>query len=170
MELINTKYEDGILTIGLKGHIDSANAAQVEKEITEAWGQYPGSSIIVDCSDLEYISSAGLRVILRLRKQDSELKVTNVSSEVYEIFDMTGFTEMMEITKAYRKISVEGCEVVGESANGKVYRIDPDTIVKVYRNPDSLPDIKRERELARTALILGIPTAIPYDVVKVGEG
>ena len=34
MELINTKYEDGILTIGLKGHIDSANAAQVEKEIT----------------------------------------------------------------------------------------------------------------------------------------
>ena len=52
----------------------------------------------MDCSDLEYISSAGLRVILRLRKQDSELKVTNVSSEVYEIFDMTGFTEMMEIT------------------------------------------------------------------------
>jgi uncharacterized protein (TIGR02172 family) len=60
--------------------------------------------------------------------------------------------------------------VIGQGANGKVYRIDPDTIVKVYYNPDALPDIQRERELARTALILGVPTAIPYDVVKVGEG
>ena len=83
---------------------------------------------------------------------------------------MTGFTEMMPISKAYRRISVDGCEVIGQGANGKVYRIDPDTIVKVYYNPDALPDIHRERELARTAFVLGVPTAIPYDVVRVGEG
>jgi len=83
---------------------------------------------------------------------------------------MTGFTEMMEVQKAYRQISVEGCEIIGQGANGKVYRIDPDTIVKVYLNPDSLPEIQRERELARTAFVLGIPTAIPYDVVRVGDG
>ena len=83
---------------------------------------------------------------------------------------MTGFTEMVDISKAYRVISVDGCEVIGQGANGMVYRIDPDTIVKVYRNPDSLPEIHRERELARAAFILGIPTAIPYDVVRVGDG
>ena len=82
---------------------------------------------------------------------------------------MTGFTEMMDISKAYRKISIEGCEVIGEGANGIVYRTDPDTIVKVYKSPDSLEEIHNERELARKAFVMGIPTAIPYDVVQVGD-
>ncbi len=170
MQYIDSKFEEGILTIYLKGHIDSANAADVEKEINEARDYVAADHVILDCEELTYISSAGLRVILRLRKEMPDLKVINVSPEVYEIFDMTGFTEMIDIHKAYRRISVEGCEVIGQGANGMVYRIDPDTIVKVYRNPDALPEIHRERELARSAFILGIPTAIPYDVVRVGEG
>ena len=93
----------------------------------------------------------------------------NCSPDVYEIFDMTGFTEMMDIAKAYRKLSVEGCEVIGEGANGKVYRIDADTIVKVYKNHDALAEIHNERELARKAFVMGVPTAIPYDVVQVGD-
>ena len=93
-----------------------------------------------------------------------------MSSEVYEILEMTGFTEMMPVEKAYRRLSVEGCEILGQGSNGVVYRYDPDTVVKVYRNADALPEIRRERELARRALILGIPTAIPYDVVRVGDG
>src|SRR5574344_746926 len=83
---------------------------------------------------------------------------------------MTRFSELIHVEKAYRVISIEGCEIIGQGANGKVYRLDPDTIIKVYLNPDSLPDIHRERELARRAFVLGIPTAIPYDVVKVGDG
>ena len=166
MALIDYELKDELLTIFFKGHIDSSNSADVEKEVMEAKNDYKGK-IVIDCQALDYISSAGLRIILRLKKENPELSLINVKSEVYEVFEMTGFTEMMEITKAYREISIEGCEVIGQGANGKVYRIDPDTIVKVYLNPDSLPDIKRERELARTALILGIPTAIPYDVVRV---
>lgn len=50
-----------------------------------------------------------------------------------------------------------------------MYRIDKDTVVKVYNNPDCLDDVQRERELARKAFVLGIPTAIPYDVVRVGD-
>ena len=83
---------------------------------------------------------------------------------------MTGFTEMMDIKKAYRRISVDGCEVIGQGANGKVYRINEDTIVKVYLNPDSLEDIRRERDLAKKAFVLGIPTAISYDIARVGDG
>ena len=169
MALINVKNENGLLTIGLVGHIDSNNAPAVEQEITDAREANEYENVIVDCSELEYISSAGLRIILRLKKLYPELKVINVSSEVYEIFDITGFTEMMEVRKAYRQLSVEGCEIIGQGANGKVYRIDPDTVLKVYHDVNALDDIKRERELARTALILGIPTAIPYDVVKVGD-
>ena len=169
MKLINVKNENNLLTIGLKGHIDSNNAAEVESEITEAREGIECENVIIDAEELEYISSAGLRIILRLKKNYPDLKVVNVNSEVYEIFDITGFTEMMEVRKAYRQLSVEGCEIIGQGANGKVYRIDPDTVLKVYHDVNALDDIKRERELARTALILGIPTAIPYDVVKVGD-
>ena len=170
MEYVNYKMDGDHLIINLMGHIDSANAAAVEKEINEAMDREAPAQLTLDATDLKYISSAGLRIILRLRKEMKDLKIINVQPEVYEIFDMTGFTEMVDIQKAYRVISVDGCEVIGQGANGKVYRIDPDTIVKVYLKPDSLPEIHRERELARAAFVLGIPTAIPYDVVRVGEG
>lgn len=169
MQLIDVRKDEKILTIYLKGHIDSANAGLVEEEVTSARSAADPAEVIVDCSELEYISSAGLRVILRLKKAVPNTRLIQVSPEVYEIFDMTGFTEMMSIQKAYRMISVEGCEKIGEGANGSVYRIDPDTIVKVYKSPDALPEIQRERELARTAFVLGVPTAIPYDVVIIKD-
>lgn len=162
-------FENGVLTIALEGHIDSSNAPQVEADINKLCEEHPQSHIVLDMENLEYISSAGLRVVLRLRKSDAALKAINVSSSVYEILEMTGFTEMMNVEKAYRKLSVDGCEVIGQGANGVVYRLDADTIVKVYKNADALPDIHRERELARKAFVLGIPTAIPYDVAKVGD-
>ena len=166
------KFElaDGVLTIFLSGRVDSSNAEAVERELQSLIAANRADKLVLDAEDLAYISSAGLRVILRLRKANASLKIVNASSEVYDIFEMTGFTEMIPIEKAYRRLSVEGCEVIGQGANGKVYRLDPDTIIKVYLNPDSLPDIHRERELARKAFVMGIPTAIPYDVVKVGEG
>ena len=154
--------------IPLQGRIDSNNAADAEKAILAQLGG-DGASPVLDASGLEYISSAGLRVILRLKKQYPDLRITEVSSQVYEILEMTGFTEMMSVEKAYRVVSVEGCEVIGEGFNGKVYRIDRDNVVKVYKNADALADIQHEREVARLALILGVPTAISYDVVRVGE-
>ncbi|MBQ6162938.1 MAG: phosphotransferase [Clostridia bacterium] len=165
---VSTKSENGILTAALSGRIDSVNAAEAETKINAAVAGCTGAPVL-DAAELAYLSSAGLRVILRLKKAYPGLKIVNVSSEVYEIFDMTGFTEMMEISKAYRKVSVEGCEVIGEGANGIVYRIDEDTIVKVYKNHDALAEIHNERELARKAFVMGVPTAIPYDVVQVGE-
>ena len=162
--------ENGILTVFLSGRIDSSNAAAAAAELEALRAAEPHQKMVLDLEELEYLSSAGLRVVLKLRKAEPGLKLVNVSSEVYEILDMTGFTEMIPVEKAYRRLSVEGCEVIGQGANGIVYRLDPDTIIKVYFDKDSLPDIQRERELARKAFVRGIPTAIPYDVVKVGDG
>ena len=166
---MNTALNGDVLTISLSGHIDSSNAAAIEAEINEAVQRMPHRSLVLDMRALEYISSAGLRIILRLLKREPQLSLQELSSEVYEIFDMTGFTEMMPIRKAYRQVSIDGCELIGRGANGTVYRLDRDTVVKVYNAPDCLPDVQRERELARKAFVLGIPTAIPYDVVRVGS-
>ncbi len=155
--------------VTLAGRIDSNNAAKVEEEIFRQLEGKDSCPLELDASDLNYISSAGLRVLLRLRKTHPDMTLTGVSSEVYEILEMTGFTEMMKVEKAYRLVSIEGCEEIGRGANGTIYRIDRDNVVKVYNNADALADIQHEREVAKLALILGIPTAISYDVVKVGE-
>ena len=161
--------KENAVKIVLSGRIDSANAADTESEIIRQVSGKERLPVVIDMADLQYISSAGLRVILRLKKTNPDLRLTCVNPEVYDILDMTGFTEMMTVEKAYRIISVEGCEVIGEGANGKVYRIDGDNVVKTYKNADALADIQHEREVARLALVLGIPTAISYDVVKVGD-
>ncbi|MBQ1390399.1 MAG: anti-sigma factor antagonist, partial [Firmicutes bacterium] len=155
--------------IPLTGRIDSGNAPAVEEQLREALAGKENTPVILDAADLNYISSAGLRVILRIRKTHPELTIQNTNPEIYEILEMTGFTEMMTVEKAYRVVSVEGCEEIGRGSNGIIYRIDQDNVVKVYRNADALAEIQHEREVARLALILGIPTAISYDVVRVGD-
>ena len=169
MKEVSVNAESNLITIVLSGRIDSSNAHDAENEIMPYAEKNPACPVVVDAEQLEYISSAGLRVLLHLKKTNSDLKVINVNSGVYEILDMTGFTQMMTVEKAYRVVSVEGCEEIGRGANGTIYRIDKDNVVKVYNNADALADIQHEREVARTALVLGIPTAISYDVVRVGN-
>ena len=170
MDNLECLVKDGELSIKLKGHIDSNNAPQIEEKLLSLCDQNPDCKIVIDCEGLKYISSAGLRVILKLKKKNSETVLINVSSDVYEIFDMTGFTQMLDVRKAFKTISVKGCEVIGSGANGKVYRIDNETIVKTFMDANALQDIERERQLARTAFVLGVPTAISYDVVKIEGG
>ena len=155
-----------IPTLRLSGRIDSTNATAAEQEIQTLLQDVPGTQVQVDAEDLEYLSSAGLRVLLRLRKSRTGLTVVNVSAEVYDVLEMTGFTEIIPVSKAFRRISVEGCDVIGEGANGTVYRLDPDTIVKVYKSWMSREDVDRERSFARTAFVNGIPSVIAYDLVK----
>lgn len=156
------------MTVSLSGKIDSNNAAEKEQELFNTLNG-ERTDITLDVKDLLYISSAGLRIILKLRKESPDLKIINANNEVYEIFEMTGFTDMINISKAYKQYYVDGCTIVGQGAKGTVYRLNGDTVVKVYKNADSLPDIQKERTLAKKAFVLGIPTAISYDVAMVGE-
>ena len=167
---VTYRTDKNILYIALEGRIDASNAAQAEEKIFGIKNENPGKHTVVDADNLEYISSAGLRVILRLRKEEPKLAIINVAPAVYEVFDMTGFTDMVTVEKAYQRMSVEGCEFIAKGANGAVYRYDAETILKTYFAKDALPEIKQERENARRAFVLGINTAIPYGIVRVGDG
>ena len=168
--MVQGRMENGKLILDLSGEIDSTNAGKVEKQIREIRNEESCDSVELNCDQLKYVSSAGLRVILRMIQETHHMVINDVHSDLYEILDMTGFTEMAEVHKAYRVISVEGCEIIGQGASGKIYRIGPDSIVKVYMNPEALQEIKRSRELARLAFVAGVPTAIPYDVVRIEGG
>ena len=167
---VTYRIDKDILYIAVEGRVDASNAAEAEEKIFNIKNDNPGKHTVVDADKLEYISSAGLRVILRLRKEEPKLAIINVASDVYEVLDMTGFTDMVTVEKAYQRMSVEGCEFIAKGANGAVYRYDDETILKTYFANDALPEIKQERENARKAFVLGINTAIPYGIVRVDEG
>ena len=167
---VTYRIDKDILYIAVEGRIDASNAALADEKIFSIKRENPGKHVVVDADALEYISSAGLRVILKLRKEEADLAIINVAPEVYDVFDMTGFTDMVNVEKAYPRMSVEGCEFIAKGANGAVYRYDNETILKTYFAKDALPEIKQERENARRAFVLGINTAIPYGIVRVGDG
>ena len=166
---ITYRIDKDILYIAIEGRIDASNATIAEEKVFTIKNDNAGKHIVIDADKLEYISSAGLRVILRLRKEVPKLAIINVAGDVYEIFDMTGCTDMVTIEKAYQRMSVEGCEFIAKGANGAVYRYDSETILKIYFAKDALPEIKQERENARRAFVLGVNTAIPYGIVRVGD-
>ena len=167
---MRTKLEQDHIIVFPEDRIDAANAAQVQSELEAVIAANPGKEPVIDAGALSYISSAGLRVLLKLTKSlKKPLSIRNVTPEVYDIFEVTGFTELLDVKKKLRELSVEGCEIIGRGAIGTVYRIDDDTIVKVYEIADCLPMIENEQKRAKQAFLKGIPTAISYDVVKVGD-
>lgn len=159
-------FNNGILTIALEGKVDTSNAAEVEKDIFALVHENKPQGIVIDAQKLKYISSVGLRVVLKLKKLLDDTKIIGVSPEVYEIFDMTGFTDIIEVKKTIREISVEGCEIIGRGGHGTVYRLDSDTIVKLYGEKEPFDEIEREISYSKKAFVYGIPTAISFDIVK----
>ena len=152
----------------LQGRIDSVNAGELEKNLFEAYEKE--GELSIDAGELEYISSAGLRVLLKLRKKQSKLEILNVSNDVYEILEVTGFTDLLEVKKRLRYVSVDNCELIGKGGNGSVYRISEDEIIKVYTEKTPVESIENEQKLARSAFVAGVPTAIAYDMVKTESG
>lgn len=165
--------EKHTLTLFCEGRIDSGCSRQVGTEIgfiiekNEEAGLL--THLVFDFEHLEYISSAGLREFLVIAKKYKNLKIVNASTEVYDIFHTTGFSQIIPITRKLREVSVEGCDLVGKGANGKVYRLDQDTIIKVYSHLHQYDDIQESLTTAKQLFLAGVPVAISYDVVKVGK-
>ncbi len=163
------KLEKDVLTISIEGELNSVNSESVGEEIDKIINDKTFKSLVLDFDKVSYISSAGLRIILRLKQRYNDFSVINASLEVYDVFQMTGFTSMMTIKKALRKIDLSGAEIIGDGFFSTVYRLNKDTIVKVFNRTSDADQIERELRLAKEAFVLGVPTAISFDVVKVGD-
>ena len=158
---------DNLLTLFFEGELNSYNADVMEKEIDEVLSSSKFQTLNLDFAKLNYISSAGLRIILKIKQKHDDSHVINANLDVYDVLQMTGFTNIMDVKKAMREMSVEGAEIIGEGFFSTVYRIDKDTIIKVFNRTSDEKQIERELKLAKQAFVLGIPTAISFDIVKV---
>ncbi len=83
------------LTVALEGRLDTLTAPELEDKLEPELCDI--EKLVFDFAGLEYISSAGLRVLLATQKQMDEMIVTNVCPEVMEVFDVTGFADFLNI-------------------------------------------------------------------------
>ena len=164
------KLDNEVLTVTLDGRLDTEAASKFEADLNAIRTENAHTSMVVDASGLEYVASSGLRIILKLVKSEKNFKLENVCAAVYEVFEVTGFSKIIQMTKALRKVDLSKCEKIGAGGNGAVYRISEDEIVKVNFNPDTYETLEEELAKAKEAFFLGVPTAISFDMVDCGEG
>ena len=95
---VTKTLEDKILNVKVEGRLDTATALELEKELEEVLGE--AEELVFDFEGLEYMSSAGLRILLATQKKMSAkggMKVTNVNDVISEIFEITGFSDILTI-------------------------------------------------------------------------
>ena len=166
-QLINN---EGEATLTLCGRLDTAVSSQVSADINQLLATAGTiQHLTVDAGQLEYISSSGLRILLMLAKRFKQFRITEVNPEVYDVLSMTGFTKMMTVERALRQLSVDGCEVIGVGGVGTVFRLNDDTIIKVFREGTTMDEVRKEITMSKEAFVMGMPTAISFDMVRVGS-
>ena len=94
---IDLKKEDKKLTIKLGGKLDTNTSPELDSKMNELEGM---EEVIIDMKDLDYISSAGLRVLLSMQKvmnKQGKMTIINVCENVMDIFEVTGFSDILDI-------------------------------------------------------------------------
>lgn len=95
---INKEINNNVLTLSLEGKLDTITSPELEKVIKEEIDNV--TEIVMDFKKLEYVSSAGLRVLLSTQKQIStkgSMTIINVSEEIKQVFEITGFNDILHI-------------------------------------------------------------------------
>ena len=97
---IKVEKQNTVVTVYLKGRLDTLAAQEVSKQLESLTDDASGT-IIMDCTEMSYISSSGLRIFLTLRKATAEnggkVIVRGISNDIRSVFMMTGFLNLFEI-------------------------------------------------------------------------
>ena len=96
--VIAKNIENNVATLKVSGRVDTTTAPEFEAVIDECTTDL--KELILDCKEMEYISSAGLRVILKVQKlmnKQGSMKLINVNETIMEVFDITGFADILTI-------------------------------------------------------------------------
>ena len=151
----------------LKGEIDSFNAKEFEDDLLKCHSEK--GDLLLDASELSYMSSSGIRALVKLSRLQKEVRIDNVNDTMFSIFYSSGLTEIFTINREMLKMTNDNWDVAGVGATGTVYKINNDTAIKVYKEGTKFEYVNQERELARQAFICGVPTIIPNRNVMVGD-
>lgn len=156
------------LTLRLNGRLDGTTAALLAQQALPD----DVTTLVLDLDECPFVSSAGLREILRTQKRmtarQGRLRLDHVSREVQHILEMTGFSTIVDVRPKRREISVAGLVPLSAGVCGECFQLDAETVVKLYHEGVAPEVAEQEKAFAKAAFVLGIPTAISYDVVRCG--
>ncbi len=95
---IDKTIENNTVTVALNGEVDGSNVSQFELAMTDAAAE--GIHVVVDLKNLNYVSSAGLRIFLIFQKKlGDKMSIIHVNKEVMDIFSLTGFVKLLKIVE-----------------------------------------------------------------------
>ncbi len=165
---IQSKYDGGQLTIAIEGRITATEAQGLQTKVMDIVDSQQGSvdRVVVDAAQMTFISSMGLRVMLMLKKKVGDMRIVGASADVYNVFSVTGFSKIITVEKALPSISVEDCQLVEGKTD--VYQLTEDTVLKLFPEGTAKEDVDKEVEMAKEVFVLGVPTAMAFDIVMVG--
>jgi len=166
---ITTSTNGAATTLAMDGRLDVDTIDALKSVLTGVTTEH----LVFDMRGCVFVSSIGIREILKAHRERSRaggsIALVNVNRDVMDIFRITGMAEMMDIKALAREISMDGLEFLSAGVCGKCYRMDRETVVKLYNDGIDASIAEREKEYAKAAFVLGIPTAISYDVVACGS-
>ena len=168
MDITSQRF-DQRLTLALCGRLDATSAPTLEAAL-----QLEGiRELVMDLQACDFISSAGLRGILKAIKETARINASLVligaQPHVMSVLEVTGLTRLVTVKPKAREISIEGLEFISAGMCGQCFRMDRETIVKLYNEGVEPRIAEQEKEFAKAAFVMGIPTAISYDVVACGN-
>jgi hypothetical protein len=127
----------------------------------------------IDLAACSYISSAGLRLLLEIDRafqfSGNLFRLLNVSPFIENILETTGLAQLLSFTRARREIFLQDRGMMAAGTCGECYRLDEESVMKLYYAGISADFVEREKQFAREAFILGLPTAISYEIVQCGD-
>ncbi len=102
MEIEKIIDEEGKCIYHIKGRVDTQTSPELQEKLDESFEKNEANNLIMDFQDVDYLSSAGLRTVLYAQKkintiEGGTMKVINVQPQVMEVFDMTGFNDLINI-------------------------------------------------------------------------
>ena len=165
---VTAQRQAGCLALSLDGRLDVVTSPAVESAIA-----LDGvTKLVFNLADCTYVSSAGIRVFLnaykRMNSAGGTTEIVEVSRDVRDVLEVTGLAKLITIRMRPREISVAGLELLSAGFCGECYRLDEESVVKLYNQGVAADLAEQEKEFARAAFVAGIPTAISYDIVRCG--
>ncbi len=158
------------LNITLPARIDSVTSGELEKQLEVLLEGKEDASICLLAEKLGYISSAGIRIIVSLKKRFRHMEILHVSRLIYDIFSMAGVTNLIPVKKRIRKIDPpEPDRFLSLGEDYELYRMSEEQDVRIYREDISVEEVTERMSLSELAVSLNIPAFPLQEVVVCGE-
>lgn len=152
--------------VGVEGFIDTVSSKQFGDFVIDVHNNNPHKKIIIDFNGVEMLTSAGIRYLLQFHKDTYNYKLINVRREVYTVLQLTGMSEILDVEQKTISINTKGCKVLGKGFHSEVYKLDNETIAKVYYDIPNIDMAIRERMIAKQAFVKGVPTEISFGLCE----